>query len=371
MLQQTPAIHIDHDRLTANINAMQAIADRAGVRLRPHAKTHKSVAIARQQMDAGAVGLTVAKPGEAMVFLEAGIPSIKICYPIIEPGPMRDVLRLSRDKGAEIIGAVDSVEGMTALGAVAAEFSIKLPVYLEIDVGLHRCGVAPNGEALVALGKAIDGSPHLTLLGLSAHAGHAYGAASKEAAAKIAEEERQMMLAAKARLEAQGITVAEISVGSTPSLWAQQDFTGITEIKPGNYVFNDLTQLGIGVVGWDQLALTVESRVVSVNETYMIIDAGSKTLTSDLGPHGNQSITGHGRAFTRDEAPGQHEGRVVTKLSEEHGWIAHGGQPLPIGTRLTIYPNHSCPVVNLADTKHIQHPDGTTEQWPVDARGRT
>ena len=370
-MTETPYILIDQERLTANIKAMQAIADKAGVRMRPHAKTHKSVAIAEQQMAAGAVGLTVAKPAEALVFIEAGIPSVKICFPIIQPGPMRQVLAAAREYDAEVICVIDSEPGLEALAALATEINTTIPVYIEIDAGLERCGVRAESDALLNLGKAIDATANLQFLGLTSHAGHAYVKTSMADAAAVAEQERLTMLQAKERLEAAGIPTPEIAVGATPSLWAQQDFTGITEIKPGNYVFNDLTQLGIGVVEWERLALTIRAQVVSVNDTYMIIDAGSKMLSSDLGPHGNQSITGHGRAFIDGETPGQDAGREVTKLSEEHGWIAHHGAPLPIGTLLTIYPNHSCPVINLKDTKLVQRNCGSLEEWPIDARGRT
>ncbi|MEO0394275.1 MAG: alanine racemase [Pseudomonadota bacterium] len=362
-------IQIDQPILTANITKMQAIADNAGVALRPHAKTHKSVAVARQQMDAGAVGLTVSKPAEALPFMRAGIPSIKICYPVIDPDAMHPVLTLAQQHQTEIIGTIDSPEGVTALVQAAQDFDLTLPVFLEVNVGLDRCGVAADSPALLDLAAAITATPHLHLLGLTAHAGHAYGVDNRDAAARIAEQERSTMMAAKQRLADQGIAITAISVGSTPSIWAQQDFTGITEIKPGNYVFNDLTQLNIGVIDWAQIALTISATIISVNDRYMIINAGSKTLTSDLGPHGNQSITGHGLAFTADETPGQDPGRAVTKLSEEHGWIAHDGGTLPVGTALTIYPNHSCPVVNLTDHLTIHDDSGQVDIWPVDARG--
>ena len=355
--------------LSANIAAMQRIADGAGVRLRPHAKTHKCVEIARRQVAVGAVGLTVAKPAEAAVFIRAGIRSVKLCYPMIEAEAIRQVLSLAREHGAELIFVIDSALGLQVLDGIAAGFGAVVPVYLEVDVGLHRCGVAPDGPALVNLAGQAAASPNLDFLGLTAHAGHAYAATDRDAAARIAEEERLTMLAAKQRLAENGIAAREICVGSTPSIWAQRDFTGITEIKPGNYVFNDLTQLGIGVVGWDQLALTIAATVVSANDTYLIIDAGSKTLTSDLGPHGNNSITGHGRAFTLDEIPGEHPGRTITKLSEEHGWIAHDSNPLPLCTRLVIYPNHSCPVVNLTDRISVTENGTEIAQWPIDARG--
>lgn len=348
---------------------MQAIADNAGVRLRPHAKTHKSVDIARQQMAAGAVGLTVAKPAEALVFIKAGIPSIKICYPVMDADLLGPVLAAAKVHETEVIFVIDSDAGIDALIAAAQAFGAVLPVYVEVDVGLKRCGVGPTSLDLVELAGRVAAAPGLTLLGITSHAGHAYGVTGPAAAAAIAEGERQTMLAAKTRLEAINIPVPEVCVGSTPSLWAQRDFTGITEIKPGNYVVNDLTQLNIGVVGWGRLALSIQTHVVSVNDTYMIVDAGSKTLTSDLGPHGNQSISGYGRAFAEGEVPGPTEGRVVTKLSEEHGWIAHHGEPLPIGTPLLIFPNHACPVINLVDKLAAIGGDGSVEYWTVDARG--
>jgi D-serine deaminase-like pyridoxal phosphate-dependent protein len=170
-------------------------------------------------------------------------------------------------------------------------------------------------------------------------------------------------------LRASGIEVPCISVGSTPTVCLAPDFGGMDEIRPGNYVFFDRTAMRLGAARADEVALAVFATVVSVNDTTCIIDAGSKSLSSDLGPHGTGGDMGHGEAWafgTADPGPWR-----VARLSEEHGFIPHQGRPLRIGTRLMIVPNHSCPVANLADTLVVLSAHAPPRTWAVDARGKT
>ena len=153
------------------------------------------------------------------------------------------------------------------------------------------------------------------------------------------------MVAMAERLSAADLAMPCVSVGSTPTVWAAQSFDGITEIRPGNYVFMDLTQVSLGIARRDELALSVLATVVSVNRSYAIVDAGSKVLSSDRGPHGSARLTGYGVA-ARLSAPD--DDMIVVSLSEEHGFVAHEGRPLTIGERLRIWPNHACTVANLS-----------------------
>ncbi len=365
----TPYIALDLQKLGNNINEMQEKADKAEVILRPHAKTHKSVSIARMQIKAGAKGLTVAKPDEAITFIKNGISPIMLCYPIISEEKICTLLTIADTHAAEILFVLDSLHGFTVLDKVTGQLNKTVKAYMEIDTGLHRCGLLPEDKTLIELARRITSSKHIEFAGITSHAGHSYSAKNREQAQSIAEDERKILLNVKNRLAALKIPTKEICIGSTPTLWTQENFEGLTEIKPGNYVFNDLTQKNIGVVSWDQLALTIVTTVVSVNDTYMIVDAGSKSLTSDIGAHGTQGTQGYGLAFKQNDDPDDHSGLTVEKLSEEHGWINHKGNPLPIGTTLTIYPNHACPVINLFDEIHIFENGNYTETWPVDARG--
>lgn len=368
-LPATPAVVIDRGRLEANLRRVQAIADKAGVRLRPHAKTHKSIAIARRQAALGAAGLTCAKPEEALVFVEAGFPSVTLAYPVIEAGRLDRLLAAAAARGAEIRTIADHATGVAALAEAARRHGLRLPVFLKVDVGLHRIGVDPQRPEALAVARAAGGEPNLSFRGLLAHAGHAYAAGSRSAVAAVAEAERRCLLGLADRLAGAGIEVPEISVGSTPTVLAQADFTGITEIRPGNYAFLDLTAVRLGVATLDQVALTVHATVVGCTERHAIVDAGSKVLSSDQGPHGVTGVAGYGRAWPAGAAF-EGPGLTVEKLSEEHGFVRLDGRPLARGMRIAIVPNHSCVVVNLADRLVVAGEGEEVECWPVDARGR-
>ncbi len=365
---ETPFITLDYSILKKNIKDMQATANKAGVTLRPHAKTHKSHKVAELQIEAGAVGLTVAKPEEALTFIKNGVKSVKICYPIISRDKIKSLLIEAKKHNAEIIFALDSLDGFEILKDASENYDVQ--TYIEIDVGLNRCGLKLKDTAILEVAQKIQNSTNIKLKGITSHAGQSYGAKTKEAAKQIAEQEREIMLSVKQSLETNDITVQEICVGATPTLWAQENFEGISEIKPGNYVYNDLTQKNIGVVGWERLAISVVASIVSINDTYLIVDAGSKTMTSDAGAHGTTGVSGYGLAFPEANEPNDTSGLSVEKLSEEHGWIKHNGtHNFVIGDRLRIFPNHSCPVINLFDKVQVFEDGKHFETWKVDARG--
>lgn len=366
---ETPFIAIDRDILHKNIQDMQAIANKAGSSIRPHAKTHKCHEIADLQIKAGATGITTSKPEEAIAFINAGIKSVKICYPLISTEKIKKLITTAKQQNAEIFFVIDSRAGFEALETSAKEENYAAKTYIEIDVGLHRCGVKPDTPFLQDLAHKIQASDSLEFMGITSHAGQSYSANNPESAKDIANQEQAIMSKTAQAIKNNNIPVNQVCIGATPTLWVQDNFEAITEIKPGNYVFNDLTQKNIGIVGWDRLALSIITTVVSTNDAYMIIDAGSKTLTSDMGAHGTSNMKGHGIAFPLNTAPNHNTGMTVAKLSEEHGFIRHNGRPLPIGTRLRIYPNHACPVVNLFNELHIFEQNECKDIWPVIARG--
>ncbi len=368
-LPQTPFIHLDLDCLEKNIRKMQSIADDTGVSVRPHAKTHKSCKIADLQLKAGANGLTVAKPEEAIIFMKSGVSSIMVCYPVVSEEKIKVLLSAADKYSVEILFVLDSLAGFSVLKNQVSQRMKNIDVYIEIDVGLHRCGLSPDNPGLIELAQTIVNSDNLNLRGITSHAGQSYGSKSRQEALGIAKHEQKLMANVKSKLLSNGIAIEEVCVGATPTLWVQKNFDGITEIKPGNYVFNDLTQKNIGVVGWDQLAVSVVTTVVSVNDTYLIVDAGSKSLTSDAGAHGSQGIQGYGLAFNFGDTPDDQSGQLVEKMSEEHGWIKHNGNKISVGSKLQVYPNHSCPVINLFDNVQVFKGSQFFESWPVDARG--
>lgn len=184
----------------------------------------------------------------------------------------------------------------------------------------------------------------------------------------MAREECAILNRVRQRLEEAGIRVAEVSVGSTPTAIASDAYEGITEIRPGNYVFLDRMPLGLGLIDRSQIALSVLAMVVSANDEYLIIDAGSKVLSSDLGPHGMQGIEGYGVAYPVADFDSGKNGLTVVRLSEEHGFLRRNGFDLPVGSLVRILPNHACVVANLADHYLVLGKEATPVQWPVVAR---
>jgi D-serine deaminase-like pyridoxal phosphate-dependent protein len=365
---ETPAILLERQILQANMAHMQSVADQANLNLRPHVKTHKSITIARQQIAAGAVGITASKVDEALVFIEAQLPSVTLAHPQLTATKLDRLLMAASRHGCDLRLIVDSPEGLALLSARAAALGSRPGVFIKIDVGLHRCGCLPDDPLVFSLVQRIDRTAHLDFRGLLSHAGQSYGAEDAVAAARIAETERQIMTTLAASLRRAGFEVPEVSVGSTPTVLATERFEGLTEIRPGNYVFMDQTPLRLGLISPEQIALSVLTTVVSTNAHYAIVDAGAKTLSSDRGAHGTTGIEGYGVAFRLGGAPRPPVPLTVAKLSEEHGFIIPGADRLKPGDRLQIFPNHACPVVNLA--RELVAMEGSAMNfWTVDAAG--
>lgn len=337
----TPHLRLDLEVAEANIAAMAAHADRLGVALRPHAKTHKSVELARRQLAAGAVGLTVATIGEAEVFADGGAPDLFIAYPL---WPDADaVARLRRLAGrVRLAVGCDSVEAARGLAGLDAE------VLVELDSGHHRSGVVPDLAGTLAAELAGLG---LRVTGLFTFPGHSYAPGVGRTAAA---DEAAALQAAADSVAAAGLSGVRTSGGSTPSVeFARPDAVG--ELRPGVYVFGDAQQLELGTIGPAQVALTVVTTVVSHAGGRVIADAGSKALGADRAPW----ASGYGRVLDVPEA------RIVA-LSEHHATIEWPGRLPALGSRVLVVPNHVCNAVNLAD-RYVLSSGGT---WPVDARGR-
>ncbi len=362
---ETPAVLIDRVKLEANLQGMQELAQEHSLVLRPHAKTHKSVEIGRHQVELGACGLTVATVDEALVFGNHGVASITISRPVVSPEKF-ERLFASLPQGVDLRVVVDSELGVEAISGRAAASGRKPGVFIKVDVGLGRCGVDPEGRAALELAQLIDDDADLEFRGILSHAGQAYAAGSPDEAADIAEAERLTMLAVRDGLVDGGISVPEVSVGSTPTVLAAKSFEGITEIRPGNYAFLDLLPIGVGVVTEEQVALTVLATIISKNSRYFVTDAGSKTLTSDSGVHGMTGTQGFGAAYPEDRYLSPDHRLRVEGLSEEHGKLARTDFDLPVGSRVRIISNHSCPVANLAQELVVVEGDSIA-MWPIDA----
>jgi D-serine deaminase-like pyridoxal phosphate-dependent protein len=352
----TPALLVDVPRLRRNIAAMQALADRAGVALRPHTKTHKSPVIARMQVEAGARGITVAKVGEAEVMVAAGFDDLFIAYPLIGEAKYRSLLPLL--ERATIRVAADSPEGVAALSAFFGPRGVRLPVLVEVDTGFRRTGVQTDEEA-VALVQAIDAAPGLVFGGLMEFGGHAYGACSEAERQTIAAAEGARLTELAARLAALGLAPPVISTGSTPSMPFVAEVAGVTEVRPGVYVFGDLKQAELGTLARDQCALTVLATVVSHPAPgRYIIDSGTKALSSD-----------HYASWTYGELK-DYPGVTITRASEEHGIIEDAILPLHVGDRVEVIPNHACGTCNMHDELYAVEGGQVVAVWPVLGRGK-
>ena len=363
---ETPAVLLDEARMMANLCAMRDLADRHGVALRPHAKTHKSLEIGRRQIELGASGVTVATVDEAQVFLEGGFESITVARPVVSPSKWDRLLSAGKARGADVRVVADSKEGIQVAGERAAANGQTVGLFLKIDVGLHRCGLLPEDGRIGELAGMIHDHANLKFRGILSHAGHVYGSKSRAEAAEVAEEERRTMVAVRDALRSDGLPVREVSVGATPAVLATECFEGITEIRPGNYVFLDLLPVRVGVARVADVALSVLATVISSNERYFVTDAGSKTLTSDTGVHGMTGNQGFGLAYPASGFLQSDCEMIVEKVSEEHGMVGRNGFDLAIGSKVRVVPVHSCPVANLARSYVALTPDGL-ESWPVDA----
>ncbi|MGK3143744.1 alanine racemase [Pantoea sp. C2G6] len=360
----TPYIEVDAARLERNLQQMQLKANAAGVALRPHIKTHKSVWIAQRQLESGARGVTVSKPSEGISFIAGGVRDLLLAYPVIRPQSVAELLRLAALHQAKITLIADTLQGVAAIAeASQRQPACELAVAIKVDVGLHRIGVNPETDDAVQIADALRANG-LRFAGLVSHAGHAYGAGHAAAIAEIARQEAALMQQLQKKLQAAGFPDVPLSVGSTPTALAAEIAPSVTEIRPGNYALLDLTACRLGLSRPDQLAMSVITRVVAVNDHYVIIDAGSKMLSSDKGPHGTNAS---GFGVAADEAGQTYE---VTKLSEEHGFLLYQHHHPAVGSLLRLFPNHSCAVMAQSDSFVLRHADGQSEEHVVDARGK-
>jgi D-serine deaminase-like pyridoxal phosphate-dependent protein len=336
----TPYLRLDVAVLDRNLATMAQRCAGAHLALRPHAKTHKSLAIARRQLDLGATGLTVATIGEAEVFAEV-CDDIFIAYPLWVDADAATRLRRLAGRCRVRVGC-DSAEAARRLARLPVE------VLVEVDSGHHRSGVAPGDAGAVASACTELG---LRVVGVFTFPGHSY--APGQAGVAAADETSALAVAA-ASCAAAHVPVSVASGGSTPSVGHTR--AGVVgEVRPGVYAFGDAQQVELGTIGFDDVALTVAATVVSHAGGRVVTDAGSKALGADRAPW----ASGYGRL---PEAP---DARVVA-LSEHHSTITWPGALPRLGSTVLVVPNHACNAVNLADAYVLA--DGGT--WPVDARGR-
>ena len=357
----TPALLWDLDLVQRNIAEMGSVAAAAGVRLRPHAKTHKSIEIARMQLAAGASGITVAKLGEAEVMVDAGVDDVLIAFPILGEAKLRRLRALL--ERATVRVSLDSIDVAEGMGRVGTERGTPLEVLVEVDVGLHRMG-RPAGTPTAELAAQIAGVPGVEVVGLLTHAGHAYRAVSSVELRAMAEREGTDLVRTAELCERAGVPIREVSVGSTPTARIVAGVAGVTEIRPGTYVFNDGQQMRLGVAQEDTCAARVLTTVVARPwQGRFVIDAGTKCFSSDGGD--GPPFPGRGVVAGRPDLR-------LDFMNEEHG-VGHsepGGDLPEIGERLEVIPLHACSCVNLFDTAYGVRAGDVEREIRIDGRGK-
>lgn len=356
---ETPALLLHLDVVERNLATMAGRARGLGITLRPHIKTHKCVELARRQVQHGALGLTVSTLDEAEVFADAGFENLLWAFPI-DPGHIPHARRIAeRSRLGVVVDDLDTARALRNTGLMA---------WLKVDCGYHRAGVDPGTPYALEVARALH-APGMTFGGIVSHSGHAYKTRNRKEAAAVAEEERSVMTAFADRLRQEGLEVPSVSVGSTPAMMALDRGDGITEGRPGNYVFFDRTMVEIGVCEPRDVGVTVLATVVShqPGSRQFIVDAGALALSKDVGP------THLGLAPAMGVIQGHPELTLVS-LSQEHG-IVQAKSPAEIEGRFTvgetveIIPNHSCLTVAQFDRYHVMEGGTETASWTI-ARGR-
>ncbi|MCW2530037.1 MAG: alanine racemase [Pseudonocardiales bacterium] len=342
----TPGLVVDRDVIENSIASMQASLTGRGLTVRPHAKTHKCGEIARRQLAAGAVGLTVATVAEAEIFAAAGCADLFIAFPLWVDRQLANRLNPLTERGALRVG-VESAEGAEQLGRLTRG----IEVLVEIDSGHHRTGVLPDQAAPVALAAARAG---LTVRGVFTFPGHSYGPGR---AASAAHDEVAALEQAAEAVRAAGLEIDVISGGSTPT--AGMTASALTEARPGVYVFNDAQQLELGTCSAADVALVASATVISRRPDRIVLNVGSKVLGADR----PSWTTGFGRLPDHPEAR-------ITALSEHHATVTWPTDTtLPdLGSVLRVMPNHVCTAVNLADELTVVSEGRVVDRWPVIAR---
>jgi len=352
----TPFLVVDSRVMQRNIDRVADFGRRIGRDVRPHAKTHKCLEIARRQLAAGAVGMTVATAWEAEVFA-AVTDDLLVARSVADRCALRRLAGL-RACGKRLIVGIDHTEGARLLGECARAAGARFEVRIEVNTGQNRCGVEPNGA--LALARAIAAQPGLHLEGVFTHEGHVYSVEGPGGVHSVAAKVATMMRQVAEELRRDGHDVRSVSVGSTPALFETPKHEGMTELRPGTYVFNDQIEMLLGAADEADCAASVICTVISVAPPdQVVIDAGTKAVAAD--GSARQSL---------GAVRGCHQASFV-RASEEHGVVRWPeSEPTPaVGSRLEIIPYHICPAVNLHDTIVVVEDGAVVDEWPVSARG--
>lgn len=359
-VEQTPALTVDVARLEANIAATARTFAAAGVALRPHVKTSKCLQVVDRQRRAGAIGFTCSTPAEVTALTDAGFGDLLWAHQPVGPGKVDLAVTLASTAGLTII--IESVAVATPIAAAAAAAGVRVTFLLDVDSGQGRTGVDP--ALAVPTARRLAEMDSLQLRGVLTHEGQLSGYLGDREALEIAAADVGALLARVADdLRHAGFDCPVVSVGSTPGMRTAPFAPGVTEGRPGTYVYFDANQIRLGSAELEDCASSVLTRVVSVNRVgSAIIDAGLKAMSSD--------------ALTPENGGGlvvDLEGNLLPHLTfatanEEHGFLTGDTAALRVGDLLRIVPNHACGTTNMWSRLSAVHPDGTIEHWDIVAR---
>jgi len=361
----TPTLLLDRQKLQANCARMAERARTAGVKLRPHLKTAKSADVARIATAGQFGGITVSTLAELEYFFAAGFTDMTYAVGIVPP-KMDGIERLM-NKGARIQILLDSVSAVDALAARPKGFTGTVPVLIEVDCGGQRAGVAPDSGQLIAIAQRIAKESRFALAGVLTHAGHSYHAADLAARRSIALMERDAAVHAAQRLRDAGFSCETISIGSTPTALTDVPLDGVTEIRPGVYVFFDLAQAQLGVCAVEDIAVSVLATVIGHHREagHLLIDAGALALSKDVSASEFAKDMGFGLVcdLQGEAVPGMY----VADVHQEHGFVRCSSDALPferfpIGSRVRVLPNHACMTVAPYSAYHVFQPGYATLQ---------
>jgi len=354
----TPALLLDLDILEGNLRRMQETANRLGVHLRPHVKTHKCIEIALGQKTLGASGITVSTLHEARIFADAGFDDITWAFPVI-PSRLPEVAELAdRTRLGVAFDSRSALDGLEGTG-------VPLRVWLKVDCGYGRAGVTADSEAALDLARRANAAANLEFAGILSHSGQSYHARSEAHIAAIAADERDCMSELAQRLRGSGIEVPDVSIGSTPSCTHVDSLDGVTEIRPGAYSLFDYSQAAMGSCTVGDCAVTVAATVISSHADRSVVDAGALALSLDPGPD-QAPVPSFGRIFASYKSGTLKQNARLKSLSQEHGIVDDG---LPTGTRIRILPNHCCLSVACFDRFHVVQDEDVVDTWMIH-RGR-
>lgn len=356
---ETPALVLDRSRLARNSARMRERLAGLGVPLRPHVKTAKSIDVVRMAVEGQPGGITVSTLREAEYFLEHGFSDILYAVGIV-PSKLPHVAALQR-RGADITIILDSVEMAQAVAREAEALGTVFKVLIEVDTDGGRAGVAAGDHSrLVEIGRLLDSAPGTALRGVMTHAGLSYGCRSPEALKAHAEQERSGAVAAAEALRRVGLPAPVVSVGSTPTAMFAERLDGVSEVRAGVYMFNDLVMADLGVCSEMEIALSVLATVIGHRRDlgYLLVDAGGLAMSKDSGPARGEP--GYGSLW--DVESGARLGLRIASTNQEHGLVPAAEadfERLPIGSQVRIAPNHACMTAAAHERYHVV--DGGTE----------